>query len=50
MYIPEQDGEDISEPSTLDDILLQSNDSEIACEVQVYMPTVRDAMKIRAIK
>ena len=50
MYVMEQDGDVIPDPSPLDDILKQAEDGEAALEVLVWMPTVRTAMESRAIK
>lgn len=50
MYLTEQDGDPIPDPSPLDEIMKQLEDGEAACEVQVYMPTVRDAMESMAVK
>ncbi|GGG14101.1 type II toxin-antitoxin system HicB family antitoxin [Paenibacillus aceti] len=50
IYVLEQDGDSIPDPSPLDSILKQADSTEAACEVQVYMPTVRDAMESKAVK
>lgn len=50
LYLMEQDKEHIPTPSPLDLILKQADVNEAACEIQVYMPTVRDAMEARAVK
>ncbi|WP_342409784.1 type II toxin-antitoxin system HicB family antitoxin [Paenibacillus sp. FSL R10-2778] len=50
MYVMEQDNDPIPSPSVLGDILKQADPTEAACEVQVYMPTVRDAMEAKAVK
>ncbi|WP_110931180.1 type II toxin-antitoxin system HicB family antitoxin [Paenibacillus bouchesdurhonensis] len=50
IYVMEQDGDNIPEPSTLDDILVQREDSEAACDVQIYMPVIREAMESKAVK
>ncbi|MOA28887.1 hypothetical protein D3C78_1498640 [compost metagenome] len=46
----EQDNDHIPDPSALDYILRQAETTEAACEVQVYMPTVREAMESKAVK
>lgn len=50
LYVMEQDGDNIPEPTPLGSILEQLEDGEAACSIQVYMPTVRDAMETRAVK
>ncbi|WP_438490999.1 type II toxin-antitoxin system HicB family antitoxin [Paenibacillus sp. IHBB 3054] len=50
MYMMEQDNDSIPAPSALGDILKQAESTEAACEVQVYMPVVRDAMEAKAVK
>ncbi|AZS17376.1 type II toxin-antitoxin system HicB family antitoxin [Paenibacillus lutimineralis] len=50
LYVMEQDNDPIPDPSALDAILLQAESTEAACEVQVYMPTVREAMESKAVK
>jgi predicted RNase H-like HicB family nuclease len=50
MYVMEQDADPIPEPSPLGEILKQAEATEAACEVQVYMPLVRDAMEAKAVK
>lgn len=50
LYMMEQDGDFIPEPSILDVILKQAEAGEAALDVMVWMPTVRAAMESRAIK
>ncbi|WP_186328138.1 type II toxin-antitoxin system HicB family antitoxin [Paenibacillus sp. 32O-W] len=50
LYVMEQDNDPIPDPSPLDSILKGLEENEAVCEVQVYMPTVRDAMESRAVK
>lgn len=50
LYVMEQDEDPIPNSSPLDDILKQADVTEAACEIQVYMPTVRDAMEAKAVK
>ncbi|MEK5036341.1 type II toxin-antitoxin system HicB family antitoxin [Paenibacillus sp. FSL R7-0302] len=50
LYVMEQDGDSIPDPSTLDVILKQAEAGEAALDVMVWMPTVRAAMESRAIK
>jgi len=50
MYGLERDGDEIPSPSPLTEILKALEDGEAAVEVQVYMPTVRDAMESKAVK
>ncbi|WP_036711631.1 type II toxin-antitoxin system HicB family antitoxin [Paenibacillus pinihumi] len=50
IYVMEQDHDIIPDPSPLDKILAQREDGEAACDVQVYMPTVREAMESKAVK
>jgi predicted RNase H-like HicB family nuclease len=50
LYVMEQDGDAIPDPSQLDAILTRLEDGEAACDVQVYMPTVREAMESKAVK
>jgi len=45
-----QDDDSIPSPSSLDVVIGQLETGEAACEVQVYMPTVRDAMESKAVK
>lgn len=50
LYVMEQDDDPIPDPSPLDVIIGQLEEGEAACDVQVYMPTVRDAMESKAVK
>ncbi|AIQ63329.1 pilus assembly protein HicB [Paenibacillus stellifer] len=50
LYVMEQDGDAIPDPSPLDIALAQADAGEAAFEVRVYMPTVRDAMESKAVK
>ncbi|KAF6585021.1 type II toxin-antitoxin system HicB family antitoxin [Paenibacillus sp. EKM211P] len=50
MYVLEQDNDPIPDPSPLDVILAQREETEAACDVQVYMPVVREAMESKAVK
>ncbi len=50
MYELESDGDDIPDPSPLEVVLQQADPGEAAIEVQVYMPVVREAMEIKAVK
>lgn len=50
LYVMEQDGDTIPTPSPLDAILAQAEAGEAACDVQVYMPVVREAMENKAVK
>lgn len=50
MYGLETDSEEIPPPSPLSEILKVLEDGEAAVEVQVYMPTVREAMESKAVK
>lgn len=50
MYVMEQDSDPIPDPSPLDAIMKQLDEGEAACDVQVYMPIVRDAMESKAVK
>ncbi|AIQ69519.1 type II toxin-antitoxin system HicB family antitoxin [Paenibacillus graminis] len=50
LYVMEQDGDSIPAPSPLDVILAQADVGEAACDVQVYMPVVREAMENKAVK
>ncbi|WP_172250830.1 type II toxin-antitoxin system HicB family antitoxin [Saccharibacillus deserti] len=50
MYELESDGDDIPDPSPLEVVLQQAKPGEAAIEVQVYMPVVREAMAIKAVK
>ncbi|MEK3673512.1 type II toxin-antitoxin system HicB family antitoxin [Paenibacillus sp. FSL R10-2771] len=50
LYVMEQDGDAIPDPSTLDVILKQAEAGEAALDVMVWMPTVRAAMESKAVK
>ncbi|MEK5162092.1 type II toxin-antitoxin system HicB family antitoxin [Paenibacillus sp. FSL R5-0527] len=50
LYVMEQDGDVIPEPSPLDAILRQADPGEYPCEVTVWMPAIRDAMESKAVK
>ena len=50
IYSLELDGDDIPEPTSLQDIFLTTEKNEAVIEVQVYMPTIREAMENKAIK
>ncbi|MCM3701381.1 type II toxin-antitoxin system HicB family antitoxin [Paenibacillus macerans] len=50
LYVMEQDDDPVPDPSPLAAILQQAEATEAACEVQVYMPTVREAMESKAVK
>ena len=50
LYEMEKDGDTIPDPSQPDTIMKLLEDGEAACDVQVYMPTVREAMESRAVK
>lgn len=50
LYMMEQDNDPIPDASPLDVIMKQLEAGEAAIEVQVYMPTVREAMHSRAVK
>lgn len=50
MYGLEKDGDLIPDPTALSEIVKLLEDGEAAVEVQVYMPTVRDAMESKAVK
>jgi predicted RNase H-like HicB family nuclease len=50
IHVMEQDNDPIPDPSTLDAILPVLEQNEVVSEVQVYMPTVRDAMESMAVK
>ncbi len=50
MYVMEQDGDDIPDPSSLESLLPQLEAGEVLVDVQVYMPTVREAMETKAVK
>jgi predicted RNase H-like HicB family nuclease len=50
MYTLEQDNDPlIPDPTTLDGVLKQLEPDEAVCDVQVYMPTVRDAQEPSAV-
>jgi predicted RNase H-like HicB family nuclease len=46
----ENDGDEIPDPSSLTEVLAQLEDNEAACDVQVYMPTIREAMDSKSVK
>jgi predicted RNase H-like HicB family nuclease len=50
LCIMEQEGDAVPDPSTLDTIIGLLEEGEAACHVQVYMPTIREAMDSKAVK
>jgi predicted RNase H-like HicB family nuclease len=50
LCIMEQEEDIVPEPSSLDVIIRQLDEGEAACDVQVYMPTIREAMDSKAVK
>lgn len=50
MYMMEQDNDLIPDPSPLEVVIANLEDGEAACDVQVFMPTVREAMESKAVK
>ncbi|WP_127585777.1 type II toxin-antitoxin system HicB family antitoxin [Paenibacillus koleovorans] len=50
LCVMENDNDVIPDPSTLDRIIGQLEEGEAACDIQVYMPTVREAMESKAVK